>query len=73
MSFFIFSIIVETNLTKGVTMGIADVVHDNKVKIQFIKELLEKWSWELDNGYAKQVLQGKLEAYEQANEMLIKE
>lgn len=50
-----------------------EVIHDNQVKINYIKELIEKWSYEFENGYWKQVLQGQLEGLENINKSLEKE
>ncbi len=45
-------------------------IYDNKVKIDYLKKLLEVWDWELENGYAKKVLQGQLEGLIEINNNL---
>lgn len=49
---------------------IKELIHDNQVRINLIKDILEIWGWELENGYAKKILESKLEAYININKNL---
>ena len=52
---------------------IEKMIFDNKAKIELIEEIINKDSWEMDNGFWRAVLQGKLDAMKTTLEIFEKE
>lgn len=52
---------------------VEQLIHDNKVRIELLEELIEKYDFEINNGHIRVVLQGRIEGYKQMNENLNKE
>lgn len=52
---------------------IEQIIHDNKVRVELIEDLIRNWTWEFENGYWKSALLGKLEGIKKTLEVLEKE
>lgn len=49
------------------------IIYDNKIKLEFIKDLINNYSFELDGGYWRAVLEGKIDGIQKMLDVLDKE
>lgn len=49
------------------------IIYDNKIKLEFIRDLIDNYSFELDGGYWRAVLEGKLDGIQKILDALDKE
>lgn len=49
------------------------IIYDNKIKLEFIKDLINNYSFEFDGGYWRAVLEGKLDGIQKILDALDKE